>query len=302
MTPRTAVVHLARGANGLAPLRAFLTSYDAFDAGAAHDLVVVYKGFANAGEARALVGERASTSIELDDRGLDLTAYVAAARRLPHERLCFLNSYSEVLATDWLARFDEALAPPGVGLVGATGSWGSHRSFALHLLRLPNPYSELLADRAVMGSAFRSLGPPLTASRTRQRLKALHDLPREIVGYEGFPAPHIRTNAFMLHRSLLLEIAPGKLDTKSRAYRFEGGRRGLTGLVGRRGLRSLVVGRSGGAESWERWPERPIFWQGDQAELLVGDNQTRAYQEGTEVQRTAMSRYAWGERAAPAPR
>lgn len=302
MTPLTAVVHLVRAANGLEPFDAFLRSYDAHAAGADHDLVLLFKGFARDAELadhRALAGDRVRREVRVSDEGLDLTAYFVAARQLPHERLCFLNSYSEIRVTDWLARFRDAFATPRVGLVGATGSWGSHRSFALHLLRLPNPYSRVLGDRAAMASAFRSVGPSAPTSRTHQRIKALTDLPREIVGYESFPAPHIRTNAFMLKRELLLSLSVGSLTRKPAAYRFEGGRRGLTAQVQTRGMQAVLVGRDGRALTSERWPDARLFWQGGQEELLVADNQTRAYDTGTPEQRRTLSRYAWGERASP---
>ena len=98
-----------------------------------------------------------------------------------------MNSYSEPLAPGWLAHLASAAARPGVGVAGATGSWGSHRSFALHLLRLPNGYRGALGDRATAGPAFQSVGTGPQLSWLRRKLKALGDLPRELIGYPGFP-------------------------------------------------------------------------------------------------------------------
>lgn len=296
------MVHLVRAANGLEPFETFLRAYDAHPAGAEHDLVLLLKGFGGDDEfrpVRELGGDRVAAEVPVSDRGFDLTAYLAAARVLPHERLCFLNSYSEPLSTGWLSRFENALDAPGVGLVGASASWGSHRSFALHLLRLPNAYSTVLADRRAMAAGFRSVGPPVRVSRMRQRIQTLGVLPRDIVDYPSFPAPHVRTNAFMLERQLLLSLSVGHLRTKSAAYRLESGRNGLSAQIRSCGKQVVAVGRDGRALTAERWPDAALFWQRDQGDLLVADNQTRAYAAGTPQQRLALSRYAWGARAHP---
>jgi hypothetical protein len=298
----TAVVHLVREANGMEPFEAFMESFARHEAGQEHDLILLFKGFespASLAPYRRL-GERfAAGELHVPDDGMDLTAYLAAARELRHERLCFVNSHTTILSPGWLGLVSRALDEPGAGLVGATGSWGSHRSFALSLLRLPNGYRGALGDRRVMGPALRSVGTAPQLGRVRRLAKAAHDLPREIVGFGGFPAPHVRTNAFLIERERLLALRAGRLVSKAAAYRFEAGRRSLTAQVAAQGLSTLVVGRSGEPLPPERWPEADIFWQGTQRDLLVADNQTRAYATGTAAQRLALARYAWGHRARP---
>jgi hypothetical protein len=297
------VVHLVRHANGAEPFRRFLVSYREHDAGREHELVLLLKGFPSAAELepyRELALGMAAREVHVSDDGLDLTAYTAAARELEHERLCFLNSFSTIAAPGWLALLCEALDRPDAGVVGATGSWGSHRSFALHLLRLPNGYGGALGDRRAMGEALGSVAPSRPAGRLRGLLRVATDLPREIAGHEGFPAPHVRTNAFAIRRDLLLSLAGSRLRSKAAAYRFEAGRRGLTASVRARGLEALVVGRDGVALPPDRWSEGDIFWQREQRDLLVADNQTRAYENGTPAVRAALARYAWGGHAPPA--
>ena len=300
--PLTAVVHLVRHANGPAAPDAFLASYERHDAGAEHDLVLLCKGFPDA-ESLAPLRRRArglrAQEIAVSDDGLDVTAYLAAARALPHRRLCFVNSYATILAPRWLALLSAALDAPGAGVAGATGSWGSHRSFAFSLLRLPNGYRASLSDRRALGPAFRSVGTAPRSGRLQRLAKAALDLPREIAGYPWFPAPHVRTNAFVIQRELLLSMRGGAVTTKSAAYRFEGGTRGLTGQLRARGLAALVVGRDGVALAHDAWPDAELFWQGTQRDLLVADNQTRAYEHGDGAVREALARYAWGPRARP---
>lgn len=302
MSASTAVVHLVRRANGIEPFEAFMASHASHEAGHEHELVLLFKGFESPAALAPYrrLGERsAARELHVADDGMDLTAYLVAARQLAHARLCFVNSYSTILAPGWLRLLSDALDEPRAGVVGATGSWGSHRSYALSLLRLPNGYRGALGDRRVTGPAFRSVGTAPQLGRLRRLAKAARDLPREIVGYPGFPAPHVRTNAFLIERELLLAFRTGRLASKSAAYRFEAGHRGLTAELAGRGLTSLVVGRDGEPLPPERWPEADIFWQRTQRDLLVADNQTRAYSAGTPAQRLALARYAWGHRARP---
>lgn len=296
----TAVVHLVRHANGMAPFEAFMDSYERHDAGKDHDLILLFKGFPSA-EGLAPFRRRAAGKVahelQVPDDGLDVGAYLAAARELSHERLCFLNSFSTIEADDWLGLLSQSLDMPDVGVVGATGSWGSHRSFVLFLLRLPSPYRKVLGDRHTVSSAFQSIGTGPELGRLRRLVRAAGNVPREIVGYSGFPAVHVRTNAFLIERELLLSLAVGGLRSKPAAYRFEGGRRGLTAQVLARGLGALIVGRDGQAFPSERWPEADIFWQRAQRNLLVADNQTRAYTAGSPSVRETLARFAWGDRA-----
>ncbi len=302
MSAGLAVVHLVREVNGIGAFTSFLDSYACHGADAEHDLILLFKGFTSSEGLepyRQCAAGLATGDLEVSDDGLDLTAYLAAARRLDHSRICFLNSFTTIEAPGWLGLLAEPLDEPATGLVGATGSWGSHRSFALSLLGLPNGYRGSLGDRRSTGPALRSVGSEPDIGRLRRAGRAMVDLPREIVGYPGFPAPHVRTNAFAIERELLLSLRSGRLATKSAAYRFEGGTRGLTAQVRARGLEVVVAGRQGGWLRPEAWPEADIYFQGEQRDLLVADNQTRAYADGTPAQRAALAAYAWGPRARP---
>jgi hypothetical protein len=296
----TALVHLVRRANGLEPFEAFLASYDRHDAGLEHELVLLFKGFDSVAELapyRALAGARVSGELQVPDDGLDLAAYMTAAQELSHDRLCFVNSFSTIEAPDWLRLLSSGLDRPGVGVAGATGSWGSHRSFALFLLRLPNGYRGALENGDAVASALRSTGAARELGLVQRLYRAARDIPRVLIGFPGFPAPHVRTNAFLIDRERLLSLRVGTLRNKSESYRFEGGTRGLTGQIRQAGLDALVVGRDGDPLAPDRWPDADIFWQRRQRDLLVADNQTRAYEHGTPAQRDALARYAWGARA-----
>ncbi len=150
------VVHLVWAPLGPEPLRSFLRSYDAHSAGVAHELVIVLNGALGDADGDADGGTdtgrrtRRSSGAALTRAGLaaelagiehrlivldrpvpDLAAYGLAARALTHRRLCFLNSYSLILADDWLAIFlrkrsrtltSGSSAPPPAGRASRAGS------------------------------------------------------------------------------------------------------------------------------------------------------------------------------------
>lgn len=132
---RVAIAYLARHAEGIAPLRRFVASYARHSPGIEHDLVVIYKGFGQTGSlesARSIFAPLPHVGIELADAGFDIGAYLAAAARLNHEYLCFVNTFTEVAAGGWLGHLYRSAASPGVGIAGATGSYESlHSSLKL---------------------------------------------------------------------------------------------------------------------------------------------------------------------------
>ncbi|MFH1066668.1 MAG: hypothetical protein V1746_02030 [bacterium] len=103
-----------------------MNSYAVHPAGAAHDLVVIFKGFdggKDLEEARAVFAPFAHISIEVADEGFDLGSYLTAARQLNHEYICCFNTFTQILGDDWLKKFHAHAMLPGVGIVGATGSY-----------------------------------------------------------------------------------------------------------------------------------------------------------------------------------
>jgi hypothetical protein len=58
-----------------------------------------------------------------------------------------------------------------------------------------------------------------------------------------------------------------------------------------------VVGRDGRAYDPTDWYRSHTFWEANQENLLIADNQTAEYEHGDQDTRTALSRYAWGHEA-----
>ena len=253
-----AVVYLLRGADQqwADSCTRFIEGYRRYPAGVEHQLYVICKGFSSEGDlaqARRALAAVPHREVQLADDGFDLGAYLAIAAQIVEAEVCFLNTHSEILGAAWLEKLLVNLRSPGVGLVGATGSYESL-------------------------SEMDPLFPP-------------------------FPNIHVRSNAFMLARELLLKHAGHLTITeKLDAYLIESGPDSLTRRVQRDGLETLVVGRNGRGYAPRWWPASDTFRQGAQANLLVADNQTRAYIAAMFEDKRQMAQHTWGAyRQANAP-
>jgi hypothetical protein len=300
----TGVVYLYRFAEGEIPVRAFLDSYRAHPAGLEHDLHVVLKGFPNQNAlaaARALFGALPINTIEVDDTGYDIGSYFAAARSVANRQLIFLNTFSEILADNWLSYFDGALRVARVGLVGATGSWQSassrYEAAFLTVLRHPayylNRYFGILSFGARKDARWDDVDGKINFRRLIRRLSRISLYPLRVYEFGRYPNPHIRTNAFMIQRDLFLSLRSVTLKGKMDAYKFESGRYSMTKQIMARGLRPVVVDRSGKIYAIPDWKSSSTFWIDLQANLLVADNQTSSYATGSLGYRKVLKNYAW---------
>lgn len=246
MTPPLCLVHLCWTPYGLDPARRFLDSYRAHEAGAPHRLLVVLAGPAEGREPFAEVfGAVAHERLDLG-LGPDLSHYRVAVERHEAPAYCFVNTVSEILADGWLGKLAAALERPGVGMVGATGSYESPnavRPGPLRRLRpghpsFPNPHlrtngfamrRETILDLDWPTGIDRPATVALEGghrSLTRQvRERGLETL---VVGREGaYPPPRWReSHTFRSGEQENLLLG----DNRTRHY-AEGGRVVRTGLA-----------------------------------------------------------------------
>jgi hypothetical protein len=268
------VVHLARAKNGIKPFEDFLRSYRLHPAGISHDFIIIYKGFdtpSDAAEWERLATDIPHRTIQVSDEGFDLRAYRIAAEQLPNEFVYFLNSFSKILADDWLKKTFALMNHPGIGIVGATGSWESMLTNALsHFNQIPR-------------------------SSILERLKGFIRLKGCELFFDPFPNPHIRTNAFLMRREILLRVWPKHFRTKRGAYLFENGRNSLTHRLKRMGLETLVVGKDGSGYQPTEWNRSNTFRSINVENLFVEDNQTRLFQNADAQIRLDLAEAAWGQ-------
>jgi hypothetical protein len=279
------VVHLIRRGNDIACLERFLRSYRRQSAGIDHELVFLLKGFPEGfvePEIESLIRNVRHDRLWAPDRGYDLETYWLLVSRKASDYYCFLNSFSEILNAEWLAKIYASASEKSVGIAGATGSWES--LYQDHL----NAATDIVRQRGIAGllnsgAAFNWLR--LVAKSGTRRMQ-----------FSPFPNPHLRSNAFMISSSCARQLNVGRVRSKESAWKMESGRHGITAQILAMGKRAIVVDIEGTGYEWQQWAESGTFWQSRQECLLVADNQTRRYQEATESQRENLSRLAWGPR------
>jgi hypothetical protein len=160
-----AVVYLCFAPYGPEMVKRFADSYRKHPAGLEHELVIAFHGFTSeksTAGAASLFDGFAKTSLMTDPNLWDLGVYRQAVDETDHETYLFLNSHSELLADDWLAKLFSALA--WSAMVGCTGSCESG-----YMCPFPNPH---LRSNAFM--AFRGLIEKLDWPRVRDRESAWH--------------------------------------------------------------------------------------------------------------------------------
>ena len=325
-----AVVYLARKAEGPEPPARFLASYRMHEPGEPHELVVVFKGY-DVGDPelvalRRMFGETIDRSIEIDDSGVDITAYLRAAGNLEHRELCFLNTFSEIETDGWLGMLTRHLRREGVSVVGATGSYESLRS-SMHLLskvvwlcsakNIPFDPALARAYNWFLKSQYEPWLVPTMLERILSRLprrRSYEHFDRDYERYwevvtqpdapvgwakdfPNFPNPHIRSNCFMIKRERLLDFGFSPIMEKMESCAFESGHRSMTMLARRNGQAALVVGKDGRGYDVDLWPESRTFRLADQANVIVTDNHVRTFNRLSPEERTVHVAMTWGEYA-----
>ena len=281
--PDVCVVHLVRARNGLAPLKNFLASYERYGAGLDHELLFILKGFTSEKIDEELERQLARFKhhrLFVADWGYDITAYFKAGRRFDYSYFMFTNSYSEILADDWLLKLYRALLPEHVGLAGTTGSYNGYHADERSMSRRRR---ESVANRGALKKAILQL----------PGVEFLNECKRLFL-YPRFPNPHLRSNGFIVRRATMMRLHPQITPTKFQAYRFEYGSRSMTNQILRMGKEVVVVGKNGKCYDIVEWRGSQTFWEAAQGNLLVSDNQTRRYQAANEDTRKVFTWYAWG--------
>ena len=95
------------------------------------------------------------------------------------------------------------------------------------------------------------------------------------------------------------KIVCPKIRSKMDAYKCESGRLSITRQIMNLNKTVLVIGKNGKAYKKEDWWKSNTFWRSNQENLLISDNQTRAYRDSDLAQKMRFSFSAWGENASP---
>jgi hypothetical protein len=164
---------------------------------------------------------------------------------------------------------------------------------------VPGGYADVFSDPRAVRVAMHEIGGGRYHGDLVHWIGNLVYMIRDFRVLTLFPAVHLRTNAFVIERELLLSLRAGRLGTKRGVYRLENGRGNMTAQLTALGRPPVVVDRHGTSRRAPEWPQGDVFWQGRQEDLLVADNQTRRYANGPAHHREVLSRFAWGLAARP---
>lgn len=267
-----AVVYLMVKEYGQESIQNFARSYQKFDAGHRHDLIIVAKQFLDTEEAEKFInkglGNHQYKLVLHDDVGLDLGTYKKIAQITSYEIYCFLNSLSEVCTGSWLDKLVSVLRSNGKSISAFSGSWQSMASDCLvyESKRIP---ADLLNIRRWLAYC----------------IKLIH--------FRPFPNPHVRTNLFAIHRTTFLDLEIPKIRTKFDAWKLESGRNGISAQIQRSGGSLIMVDVDGREHLHHAWNMIPGFWNGDQGFLIGSDKQTRLYDEANLATKKKCHDAAW---------
>ncbi|HYJ38746.1 MAG TPA: hypothetical protein VEV87_09020, partial [Chitinophagaceae bacterium] len=245
------VVHLIWLHLGTGLFNNFISTYCKYNSGYPHELVLLFNGVSETEEIFEYI--RIVEGKKIPYRTLvhygncqDLDAYFWAADQLKSTWLLFLNSYSEILAEDWLVKYLSPTSSREVGMVGATGSWQSY-------------YRTVFINNKWKWERKQTFKENIR--KFKLMIKAL--LYWRFL-FPDFPNPHIRTNAFMIRRALMVSMKRRRLKNKLDAYAIESGYNNLTAQVFRKGMEAVVICKSGKSFKKSEWAGSKVFWNENQ--------------------------------------
>lgn len=155
-----------------------------------------------------------------------------------------------------------------------------------------NTHSEILTDNWLLKLAVNLAIPNVGLVGATASYESLSELNR---AFPKFPNIHVRSNAFMINRELFCQITKDMIIAgKHEAFHFESGPESMTRQVLATGQEALLVGSNGRGYSPKYWPESCTFRLGNQTNLLVGDNQTRNFNNFIWQEKREFVLRSWG--------
>jgi len=278
---KVSVVHLIWSPLGMDVFTNFISSYCKYSSGYPHELVLLFNGMNTKEELMPYLKIMEDYRVQYrtlvqPEPWQDLDAYRWAAQQLDSKYILFVNSYSEFLSDDWLEKYMRHSIYDDIGIIGATGSWESY-------------FRSVFIDNNLRWEKEKSFS---------QNFRKFKLLLKAFVYWRflfpDFPNPHIRTNAFVIKRELMLSLKYELLRNKMAAFKVESGVNSITLQLMKKGLRTILIDKNGNSYSMNEWKSSAIFWSSNQENLLIADNQTRKYEFGDHTTRQRLFLHAWG--------
>lgn len=279
------VTYLSYVPFGTSYLENFLNSYVNNISGIEHNLIIVFNGLKSEDEIEPFLellnNYTIEYQVEITKSKYDIDVYYYIANKyIKYEYFLFLNTYSIILSKNWLLYYFSNIIIDNVGCVSATGAWGD--------------FNHALDYKIAIKEVFKF---------------NLNSLKKIIFfRYNFYPnvGIHLRTNAFMIQRKLFLTIVRPKVKPyflsfllglnkkKIRSFCFEHGNNSFSIQLIRRGYKIKIINKFGIGFDIEKWADSNIFWNGNQENLLIQDNQTAKYHNTCSENQKKLKFAAWG--------
>ena len=278
---KVAVVYLSWIPYGIDQLKEFLKSYKGHSAGVSHQLIFIFNGVQTEDDYISFLNyaeEHLGCEIffYVMEKGQDIDAYFYVANNVNASFILFLNTYSRILSDNWLLNYANAFNSSKMGLVSATASGMSYYSAVFQKNTWKWEFDKSFHNQ------FRKYKLLIKASFYWRYL------------FKAFPNYHLRTNAFMIRREIMLTVKCPHLSSKFKAYLFESGVDSLTNQILKMNLDVNMIDRNGMLYDSSHWKNAPVFWNDKQQLLMIADNQTEKYINASKEEQRFMTYLAWG--------
>lgn len=277
-----AIVYLFYCPYGIEKLKKFLHSYNNNKPYFSNKIYIIFKEI-QLKESNLEQVEKECISYSLNYQilecqlpGFDINTYQWVAQQVIEDYLIFFNTNSVLLHPNWCDFYTKHITK-NTGAISATASFNSHINTVLQENNFH--YNRKLSFKENLASY-------------KMLLKAIFIWP---FLYKKFPNPHIRTNAFLINRKVFLTLnIKNPLKSKREAYLAESGRNSITQQLLKKNLTVGVVNNNGDYFDLQEAYKANTFWNNQQENLLVADNQTELYKNANETQKKQLSLLAWG--------
>lgn len=236
-----------------------MDSYRAHDAGTPHDLVFVFNG------------------IEGPEEEAQLDEVIAG---IPHRKISLPSPVQDLVAYQAVAK-----------------------QYPSQFYLFNNSYTRVLVDgwlELLLKHARRADVGMVAPSGSYESMSSAAPLPLKplrLIDFPLKPNPHLRTGIFMLGSKVMSELDWPPVNKKNDAWKLENGRKSLSAQVMKKGLKLIVAGRDGVGYEPPDWKASETFRTGEQRNLVLADNRTDDYINGTTAEREFLAGYAWGRAA-----
>lgn len=268
---KIAVFYLLRKKNDRACFFEFIESYKIFHAGQDHDFFIILKGFTENENIHWVHDHLKGINFKVfycSDVGFDIYAYFYSSKKIRHEYVMFINSFSIISSKNWLAKIFKHINQDVIA-VGCSGSWESVSSSFF--------YNKIYINRNILLKSLNLIIYPII-----------------LIFFPKFPSGHLRTNAFLINRKFFLDYKFNKpFKLKIQSWFFENGRKSLSRFIKSKGKSFGLVDKNGIYYNELKFNKSKTFADLDNDNSLIKDNQINSFKKLNTKQKKIKSLLNW---------